>query len=481
MSSRAEEATFGVRPSRLKARREAVGALSGTQRLLFVLALFTFGLSSIYTSVALLSRVTPALFPGRSLVDGLNGLPLGNLVTKLPVSSPGQDSAFNQRINLLIMGIDRRPLPGPQANYSDVVRWGGNTDTLIVATIDPLAKTVSLLSFPRDMWIDIHPPGGGVFQQRINYSFDMGLNAGKTVDAGAKQLETDMKADFGININYYVTLDFTGVEKLVDVIGGVDVNVPPDLAVYNWFYSDDDIHGQYVNFPPGPQHLDGYHAVAFGRNRNPTDFARIKRQQLVIEAAMKKIFSLNLLANPLDLWNAYGDTIHTDVPVGKMPGYALLLKETQGKPMNTFSLGDPVNGVPTMLPFTTDAGAAVLHWNPQNVQYWLAQTFTKAEYSASTVEIRNGAGPTGSADTSALGHYLAYSKGLPTVYYGPDQPLQPTSTITLYGTAKQQLANDMAGWLGIDPATIITQPRNNDPTLPDVMVVVGQDFKIPGN
>ncbi|MEO9254010.1 MAG: hypothetical protein ABI305_00590, partial [Tepidiformaceae bacterium] len=109
MTSRVEEAPFPVRPARVAARRVAAGHLSGVQRLLFVLALFTFGLASIYASVGLLARIYPALFPGKNLSDitsigGFKGL------SQLPgITEPGADSQFTQRINLLIMGLDRRP------------------------------------------------------------------------------------------------------------------------------------------------------------------------------------------------------------------------------------------------------------------------------------------------------------------------------------------------------------------------------------
>lgn len=463
----------------MRARREATGLLSGTQRLLFVLALVTFGLSSIYTSIALLTRVTPALFPGKDLLDGFARLPLGDLVNKLPVSSPGAESAFNERINLLILGVDQRPLGGDEATLPDDVRWNGRTDTILVATIDPLARTVSMLSFPRDMWVDIHPPAGGVYQDRINASFITGLDTGKSADAGAKQLQKDMKLDFGIDAKYYVLLDFSGVEKMINALGGVDIDIPPDLAVYDWYYSDDDQHAQTVNFPPGLQHLDGYHAVAFGRNRDPSDFARIKRQQLVITTAVRKALSTALLDDPVGLWNAYGSTVKTDMPLLTMVGYAPLLKDTQGR-MNTFSLGDPVNGVPTMTGFVTDAGADVLSWNPDNVQYWLSQTFTKAQYSQATVEVRNGNGTAGSPRTAALGRYLAYSKGLPTVYFGPDQPAQQKTTITLYGTSKRQLAEDLAGWLGVDPLHHHLPPAACRPQHPRCPRRCGRRLQSPG-
>src|SRR5204863_8393594 len=114
-------------------------------------------------------------------------------------------------------------------------------------------------------------------------------------------------------------------------------------------YSDDDRNGRYVNFPAGKQHLNGYNAVAFGRNRDPSDTSRILRQQLVLQAAISKAFGLGLL-NPTpwpDLWDAYASSIRTDIPKSKMFGYMPLLKDTNGR-SSTYSLGEPVNGTPTV-------------------------------------------------------------------------------------------------------------------------------------
>ncbi len=470
MVSRAEEATFRSAGRGPRAATRS-GGLSGRQRLLFVAALITFAFATMYSGTATLARIYPALFPGHTL-PGLVELPgIGPIGPGVLVSSPGTESVFNKRINLLIIGVDKRP------GWRDLDPY--NTDTIMVATIDPLTKQASVLSFPRDMWIDIHPPNGRVYEDRINASYAAGVQNGRSFDAGARQLETDIKEDFGIEINYWVWLDFKGVEKLVDAIGGIDIDIPYELSVGNWFYSDDDIHGQWLSFPSGKQHLDGYHAVAFGRHREyDSDFVRVKRQQLVLRTALSEVFSEGLLNNPLDLWNAYKDVFHTDIPTGKVAGYALLLKETGGR-MNTYSLGDPVDGVQTMIPYTTLGGAAVQKWVPENVQYWLSQTFTKSSYAQSNVEIQNGYGEDGAIRASALGRFLIYSKGLPTVYVGPDTPPQPGTTITLYGDDKRVMAEDIAKWLGMPPTAIRVQPKS-EPSLPDVVIVIGKDFKLPG-
>ena len=483
VATRVEESTLTVPVRRPRPRpRVQVRHVSVAQRVLFVLALCTFGLASIYSSVALLARVTPALFPGKDLTNLALIRPLAKLENPfVQIQPPSESSVFNKRINLLILGVDKRPSYGEDGAplpIPDDSQGAYLTDTIMVATIDPVGKTSSLLSFPRDMQIEIHTKDF-VYEDRINTSYGVGVRNGGNVASGVDQAKLDIKENFGIEINHYVILDFKGVEELVNAVGGIEIDIPYDLSVGNWYYSDDDRNAQWLSFPAGINKLDGYHAVAFGRHREyDSDFHRVKRQQLVVKAALAKVFSLKLLNNPVELWSAYNKTVRTDIPESKMPGYGLLLKETNGQ-LATYSLGDPVNDVPTMSPFTTQAGAAVLLWDKENVQYWLSQVFTKSQYSASTVEIQNGYGADGEVRTAALGRYLKYSKGLPIVYFGPNAPVQPHTTIVLYGDQKESLAEDIAEWTGIPKSEIQTLPKD-DSSLPDIVITIGKDFKVPG-
>ncbi len=464
VQSRARPRSRAATPARHAARRK----LTTGQRWLFVFALVTFGFASMYTSAVSLNRVWPALFPGKTLSSVLPVL--DNLPG--PIIKPsGSESAFNKRINLLIIGVDKRP------GYQDLDAY--LTDVVMVATVDPLSKESAVLSFPRDMLIDIHTDWG-VYSDRINTSYGVGVREGGSFSAGAQQLALDIKENFGIDIDHWVILDFEGVEKLIDALGGIDIDIPYELSVPDWLYSNDDVNAVWVSFPPGPQHLDGYHAVAFGRYRNDSDLYRVKRQQLVLQTALQRVFSMGLLNDPIGLWNAYKDTVKTDIPMASMPGYALLLKETQGR-LKTYSLGDPVNDVPTLYEATTETGAAVLEWNPDNVRYWISQAFTPAKYAASVVEIQNGYGPgeDGEARALGLGRYLKYVQGLPTVEVGGTVTPQPVTTITLYDPAKRQLAEDIAGWLGIQPSLIKGATKTTE-TQPDVVIIIGQDFTVPG-
>jgi LCP family protein required for cell wall assembly len=362
--------------------------------------------------------------------------------------------------------LDKRPdwrFEGPYLN-----------DTVMVATLDPNTKSANILSFPRDLYIY-----SGEDRDKFAHSYGKGWQEGQSFDSAAGRVAADLKQSFGIEVDYYVVMDFKGVESLVNALGGIELDIPPELAVGDWYYSDDDIHGRWISFPPGLNPVDGYHAVAFGRHREyDNDLKRVKRQQLVLTTALAKAFSLNLLNDPKGVWDAYHDTVKTDMEFTTMFRYAPLLSQAQGR-INTYSLGDEVNGRQTL--FSRDGGPAgfVFEWDAENVEYILSQVFNTSNYVGANVEIQNGYGTDGEARAAALGRYLQYSKRLPTVYLGPSAPAQPNTTLTVYGS-NRPLAEDIAEWMGLPGSSIRVEPRPDDSTLPDVVVVIGRDFKIPG-
>ncbi|HEX6031642.1 MAG TPA: LCP family protein [Tepidiformaceae bacterium] len=432
--------------------------------MLFLFAILVFGLASIYTGLSLLARITPALFPGQTL----SSVPIIKQIPNQIVNTkPSDQSVFNRRINLLIIGIDRRP----QFRLEDAYL----NDSVMVATLDPASKSASVLSFPRDLYVY-----SGGQRDKFAHSYGKGWQEGQSFDSAAGRVASDLKESFGIDTDYYVIMDFKGVEALVDALGGIEVDIPDDLSVGNWYYSDDDVHAQWLSFPSGINELDGYHAVAFGRHREyDSDLKRVKRQQLVMTAALAKVFSLNLLDDPKGVYDAYKDTVETNIPLTKMVSYAPLLKQTQGR-MNTYSLGDEVNGKQTLFSMESPWAGFVFDWDPENVQYILNQVFTKSTYVGANVEIQNGYGQEGDARAAALGRYLAYSKGLPTVYIGPEANARPDTTITLYGSDRRELALDIAKWMNLPDTAIVVQDRPSGSTLPDVVITIGRDFKLPG-
>ena len=190
-------------------------------------------------------------------------------------------SAPGEAMNILLVGID----DGMGLAEGDPVLRGRskslNTDTIMILRVEPKTQQASLLSLPRDLWVNI--AGGG--QGRINSALALG---------GPERLIQTINQDFGIPINHYAMVDFQGFESLVKAVNGV--------PVYFNFPSRDQATGLF-QYDVGCQTLNSEQALAFARSRHfeisrdnmrtwqedPTsDFGRVTRQQQFIRAALKK-------------------------------------------------------------------------------------------------------------------------------------------------------------------------------------------------
>jgi LCP family protein required for cell wall assembly len=352
------------------------GARPASRRAWLSAALVAFALAAGYGATASLARVTPALFPGQDLpLPGVGG---AGFNVSIPVARPGPESVFNEPITVLIVGIDRR--------VGDWEASSTDGDSVMVASLDPVARRAAMLSLPRDLLVTTYPSEGSPYQGRLAQSFSAGYANGRSLEEGASRVQRDLERNFGVDIDYWLVIDFEGVRRIVDSVGGIDVDIPPDLAVPEWRYSDDDQNPRTLSFAPGHHHLDGYQALAFGRYRaTDDDFHRIRRQQLVIQAIVPKMFTLSLNRNPFDLWDAYSGMVTTNIPRGRAPGYALLARQAGGV-VTMYSAGDPVAGIPTVADYTTPGGAAVLTWRPDNMRYWFEVTVGRPQTDGSAAQ-----------------------------------------------------------------------------------------------
>lgn len=320
-----------------------------------------------WMSLVLLAHIWPALFPGQTLSLSLSGnsftdrisLPSIPLPDQMKIETP-KDSVFNRPIIILAVGTDT------SADLENL-----RTDTILLARIDPVTKEVKLLSIPRDLVIQITHEDGRITEDRVNASFAIGAVKDHTVLSGMEQLAGDLQRNFAIKTDYWVQVDFRGAERIFDLIGGVDVVIPEDLSVYDWWYSDNDRPARTLSFPPGEQHLTGYEAVAFSRLREfDDDFHRIRRQQIVMEAAMSQAFSKGILNNIPSLWGAYNDAVTTNIDTSRVLGLGLLARETQGR-LQTYSIADKWNDKQAVYDVTLPTGAEVLRGDPEVMQHWI--------------------------------------------------------------------------------------------------------------
>ena len=212
---------------------------------------------------------------------------------RLDAAIPGQPTIA------LVIGTDRRK--GPQAELT------GRSDTLILVRADPGTKSISLLSFPRDLIVTVKCPGRPDVRDRINYAFS---------ECGALGSVETVRALTGLPINYFVTVNFRGFMQLVNNLGGVWVDVD-----HRYLCDPSNCPGvSKINLWPGYQRLNATNALAYVRFRHfDSDLYRNARQQLFLKA-LKQQISAQL---DLDTLFSIVDAVEQNVTVGRGGGKAL--------------------------------------------------------------------------------------------------------------------------------------------------------------
>lgn len=239
------------------------------------------------------------------------------------------------RINILFLGIG-----GAGHDGADL------TDTMMVVSVDPINKTVAMLSIPRDLWVDI--PGGG--ESKINAVHAFGEQNKKRFADGPSASKEAVSEILDLPIHYYARMDFEGFKKLVDEIGGIEVNVEKDIV--DPFYPDDR-PGKFGNITykvnVGEQHMDGSAALKYARSRYTTsDFDRAKRQQIILKAIKEKALSAGIMANPAKLstmMNIIGDHFRTDMQLWEMERFLTLMRDVNTQEIAHRVLDDSAEGL----------------------------------------------------------------------------------------------------------------------------------------
>ena len=199
-----------------------------------------------------------------------------------------------------------RPLPGEPANIlvlgsdyrSQDYEDGERSDTLMLVRLDPVGDSISMLSFPRDLWVPI--PGVG--ERKINEAYSEG---------GAKLAVETVQQLTDLDIHFITTVDMGGFRGVVDALGGVYVDI--DRRYFN-----DNSSGQNyaeIDLQPGYQRLTGGRALDFARYRHTdSDFHRIARQQLVLTELKRQVSRSDLARNARALYNVAAE--NTDIAAG---------------------------------------------------------------------------------------------------------------------------------------------------------------------
>ncbi len=221
------------------------------------------------------------------------------------------------RTNILILGIG-----GGTHDGSDL------TDTMLVISIASETKKLSMISIPRDIWSDS-------MKDKANSAYHYGQL--KKPGGGFTLAKAEVEDILGISIHYVVLLDFTGFQKIVDLLGGIDVDISKGFTDTEYPIAgkeNDECGGdpkyacryETVTFKKGLEHMDGKRALIYVRSRHAegdegSDFARSIRQQEVLVAVKKKIsnpweYIRNGKAKPM--LDAIMAAIETDMNIGQL-------------------------------------------------------------------------------------------------------------------------------------------------------------------
>jgi polyisoprenyl-teichoic acid--peptidoglycan teichoic acid transferase len=268
--------------------------------------------------------------------------------TLTPTPYPEWDG--DDPLHVLLMGVDERPSDnGP-----------GLSDTIIVVRVDPEMKRVDMFSIPRDLTVTI--PG---FEDdvKINNAYPWGEDAG-IPGGGPSLMAQTIEYNFGVPIDYFATVNIPGLEKIIDTLGGVVVDV--EVTLKDEQYPTEDFGVTRAMFPAGLQKLNGEQAVRYARTRHAdSDFMRSIRQQQVLLAIREQSLNAGLLTNLPELIAETGDAVRTDLSIRQVLSLARLAQDIPRENIYSHSL----------VPYTTvsDTSAGWFLYGDWEALRWVVQ------------------------------------------------------------------------------------------------------------
>lgn len=228
------------------------------------------------------------------------------------------------------------------------------TDTVLVASLNPIQKEAAIVSIPRDLYVKT-PEDGSMKINAVYSSAKMRvLNNSRYNDssresdaekAGLEAIDNIVEGVLGIPIHYDAMVDFDGFKQAIDTVDGIDLNAPSDVAEYMWL----DGRNYHLDVQPGQQHFDGFRALAYARSRHTSprgDFDRSERQRLIMVALKDKVLTLGTLANPIkinQLIGNFGDHVHINMTVDELMRLYDIGKDIDSSKIQSVGLADPPN------------------------------------------------------------------------------------------------------------------------------------------
>lgn len=394
------------------------------------------------------------------------------------------------RINILFLGMGGKKHEG-----------GYLTDTIMMASLEPSTKKVSLLSIPRDLTIPIENMGWRKINN-INAYAEM-----ETPDSGGLAVSQALGDILAIPIDYYVRMDFEGFVNIIDELGGIEIEVENTLEDFKYpiFGMEKaepyEARFEHLYIPAGKQKMDGELALKYARSRHAfggegSDFARSRRQQKIITATKDKLLSKNILFRPRLITNIideFQDHVSTNLKIWEIIKLWNIFKNTSKENITNKVLDNSPNGL--LIDIITAEGAYIL--TPRSgdfaeIQYLVHNIFseappetkTKVKIEKASVEVRNGTWINGLASRVAL-DLEKYGFNVIRIGNSGRQNFQKSviydltyggkieSLSVLKDKTKANVSFNLPQWLIDDISKDLANEKN--PEQPDYILILGQD------
>lgn len=446
---------------------------------------------SIFIFVAVLIFSSTLIMSNQNSESWVYKIPIIGSIKHLAESADKQlKGEENDRINVLLLGMGGSQHEG-----------GYLTDTIMLASIEPSTKKVSLLSVPRDLNI----PMEGIGWRKIN-----NVNAYAEFDeegSGGVAISQALSDVLDIPIDYYVRVDFQGFVNIIDELGGVEVNVENTLDDPNYpIMGNEEVEPyedryEHLYIKAGLQKMDGELALKFARSRHGlngegSDFARARRQQLILEAVKDELLSTSNIFKPSMIKNIideFNEHVSTNLQLWEILKLWDMVQDVNKDNIINKVLDNTANGLLTDM--ITSEGAYVLiprSGDFAEIQYYVHNIFSDAptEYKSkvqveeSTLEIKNGTWINGLASQEAL-DLEKYGFDVIRVGNCSRQNFQKSviydltfgekmeSLTVLKDKTNANVSFDIPQWLQDDIQETIANETN--PEQPDFLLILGQD------
>ncbi|GAC1403669.1 MAG: hypothetical protein NVS4B12_15980 [Ktedonobacteraceae bacterium] len=236
-----------------------------------------------------------------------------------PFSSQTHYMGTSVRVNVLVMSYS-----------SDNHDESYLTDSMVVMSLLPQSHHTTLIFVPRDLWVQV-PTSSGKYQ-KVNSIYAVASHNGVDRFRGSNAAAKSISLITGLDVQYWLIINFEGFRNFINAIGGIDVNVPDSFTAIYPKNDDPDVDPNWitVHFSKGLQHMNGETAIRYARvryvfdnNREGNDFARALRQQIIIKAALSKVKQLSTWPSLFNRLNALQNGIYTNLSLADLVQFVL--------------------------------------------------------------------------------------------------------------------------------------------------------------